>query len=231
MSAPEVADPYETGRSWDVEGFAAHWRVDPDELRRALNATAFGLEMPLGNASPSRRRADLLRITSTASAFANALEELVVALADASDDTAVFFLSPDVTAQFGNDLLLRPSRYRHSAAEQVRALARPAVERARTLGMRARAMASDIKVTRRPQKHVSTLKERHLVTTLALLWWRTHGEWPNVSDRKTGPSPGQKANEGGRFVIAGANKFFGTPLTAQRLRTALGSIRRPCAET
>jgi hypothetical protein len=230
MSAAEPSDPYETGHSWDVETFAAQWRVDPSSLRQALNVTAFGLEMPLGHATPSQRRDDLLRIASAANAFASALDALVGALAGASDDTTVFFLSSNVPAQLRADLLLRPSMHRKAAAKQMRALAESAVERARTLGERASRGAECIKVTRKPQRRLPTPQERQIATGPALLWWRNHGEWPNVSDRKTGPARGQKGNEGGRFVIAGVKKFFDTMLTDQRLRTALKSIQRP-AET
>ena len=49
MSAAASDDPYDTGHVWRVDDFAAQWRVDAGELRRALNLCAFSMRLTIGD--------------------------------------------------------------------------------------------------------------------------------------------------------------------------------------
>jgi hypothetical protein len=210
MSAAASDDPYDTGHVWCVDDFAARWRVDAGELRRALNLCAFSMRLTIGDESAGQRRKDLGLIAETGEAFALALA--------AAGDTSIFSLMAGlVPRRLRNDLRVNPGRHRQIVVGQVQKLADQAKQSA---GM--------LKVTQKPKSGAPTRDERSVVTAFALLWHRTHGEWPNVTPHKGRKIADRRAaNAAGRFTIAGAEEFFAITLSDQRLRTVLGSLQAP----
>ena len=100
-------------------------------------------------------------------------------------------------------------------------LSKQAVE----IAQHARAVATRVRVTRKPHRGSVTWKEHIAVTMLSASWFKSHGSWPNVSYHyhlsAGSPIDGQRrANGGGCFVMEAA-KAVGLQLNEQRLQTII----------
>ena len=208
-----AADPYDTGRDWRCDDFAAKWSVDADKLRRSLNVTAFTMSIDRGETSAGQAKRELSRI-------AEAAEELARAIHDATKDTIFRLLQVRAKGEERNDLRLRPEFHRQKLASEIKQYASDA-----------KLMAGYLEITKKRNLGKPTNIERIVVGAFARLWHQSYGEWPTVTDRKTGNKPGRAASAAGRFVMAAAKEFFGIQLSDQRLRTALGSLQQPPAVT
>lgn len=203
-------DPYDTGRDWNCEQFAETWSVGVPDLRRALNLANFRLEIQARQQPGATCRRELEQIAKSAS-------EMAKSLRDAQGDT-IFRVFWEVTpTALRGDLRVNAADHRRRIAQEIQDIAD-----------RAQRAADAIVVTRAPITGAASYEERAIATPLALLWWRIHNCWPNVSNRKAGRRDSLwTANEGGRFVMAGAKEFFGLSMSDQRLRTTLATMRAP----
>jgi hypothetical protein len=216
---PAQPDPYDTRRTWptSIETFAARWRLDAGDLSRSLNVALAAAEVKVED-DPGASRDELRRIAKRA---ADLVRDV-----DAASDRTIVSLSIGLFAPPHPNLFQHPDPYRRRLGDLFRKVA-----------AQAETMARQLKVTRRPRAtgrgatSPPTLRESAVVHCLADLWRRTHGTWPNVTNRRTKEGDDRRAaNEGGRFVIDAA-AFFGLHLTPQRLRTALASGKPPATET
>jgi hypothetical protein len=208
-----AADPYDTGHDWRCDDFAAKWSVDTDELRRGLNVCSFMMRIDFGETSAGQAKRELTQI-------AEAAEELARAIRNANKDTIWRLLQVRARGEERNNLRLRPEFYRQRLASEIKQYASDA-----------KLMAGHLKITKKRNLGKPTSIERTVVGAFARLWHQSHGEWPTVTDRKTGNKPGRAASAAGCFVMAAAKEFFGIQLSDQRLRTVFGSLQRPPAVT
>jgi hypothetical protein len=218
-------DLYEVGRKWpvDPDAFAARWRVDAVELRKALNLAAHEESWLALDTSPGRIRTDLEKIAEAGETLARAIE-------NAANGSIHQWLVCVVPARQLGRLLQDPAAYRDRHAAEIRRWAE-----------QAREMSKDLEVNRRPASGRTgrpTHRELAIVSALARVWRSTRKEAPNVTYRHKN-EPGTRAaadgrregNEGARFVVEAAKAFFDLTMSDQRLQTVLKNLTPRAAKT